>query len=218
MGKKKLVHFQENQSFPHLFQPVYHELGNGFRLKSKWNSDFFKNEHPIILELGCGKGEYTVALAQKYPEQNFIGIDLKGARLWRGCKTIEEEKIENAAFLRSRVDHLEKFFGKEEISAIWITFPDPQPGKERKRLTSPVFLSKYKNVMKEGGIIHLKTDDLSFYEYTLEVIERQNHQLLFATNDLYNSGFLEEVISIKTYYERIWLEKGKKICYIQFQL
>ncbi|MEI6900118.1 MAG: tRNA (guanosine(46)-N7)-methyltransferase TrmB [Bacteroidota bacterium] len=218
MGKKKLVHFQENLTFNHLFQPAYPELEAGFFMRGEWNQQFFRNSNPIILELGCGKGEYTVGLAKKYPQFNFIGIDLKGARLWRGCKTIEEEGIQNAAFIRTRVDHIEKFFNPGEISGIWITFPDPQPGKERKRLTSPFFLSRYKNILNKEGIIHLKTDDFPFYQFTLETIGEQNHKLLYSTGDLYDSGVNEDVVSVQTYYEKIWLEMDKKICYVKFQL
>ncbi len=218
MGKKKLFHFQENKTFPHLFQPYYKELLDGFPLKALWNKNFFGNDHPIVLELGCGKGEYTVGLAQRYPSKNFIGIDLKGARLWRGCKTVDEEKIPNAAFIRTRVDHLEKFFTHDEVSEIWITFPDPQPGKERKRLTSPVFIDKYRNILTDDGIIHLKTDDPAFYQYTMEVIAEQGHPVLYTTDDLYHSDFKEDVISIRTFYEGIWLEQGKKICYVKYQL
>ena len=218
MPKKKLIHFEENLTFSHLFQPAYHELRQGFFLKSGWNKNFFHNGHPIILELGCGKGEYTVGLAEKHREMNFIGIDLKGARLWRGCKTVAEKQWKNIAFIRTRVDHIESLFGKDEVSAIWITFPDPQPGKERKRLTGPIFLEKYRKILKPGGIIHLKTDNLNFYLYTLEIIHMYQHRLLFASDDLYQSGIIDDVISIQTYYEKIWLEEGKKICYLKFQL
>jgi tRNA (guanine-N7-)-methyltransferase len=216
--KKKLIHFRENLTFPHLFQPHYHEILNGFGLSSNWGRDFFHNTNPIILELGCGKGEYTVGLAEKYPEKNFIGIDLKGARLWRGARTVQEKQLKNVAFIRTRVDHVNKFFGPGEVYGIWITFPDPQPGKERKRLTAPVFLDRYKILMGSQGVIHLKTDNEAFYQYTLEIINACNHFLLFSTGDLYRSDFNEDVVSIQTYYEKMWLQSGKKICYIQFRL
>ena len=218
MGKKKLVHFRENLTFPYLFQYRYHEIESHFRLRSEWNSEFFQNKNPLVLELGCGKGEYTVGLASKYPDKNYIGIDLKGARLWRGCKTVEEQQLKNVAFIRTRVDHVEKFFGPEEVSEIWITFPDPQVGKTRKRLTAPVFLDRYRNILAPGGIIHLKTDDPGLYNYTLEIIEKDQLKILFATDDLYNNPSPEDVSSIQTYYEQIWLEQKKKICYLQFQL
>jgi tRNA (guanine-N7-)-methyltransferase len=191
--KKKLIHFQENLTFPHLFQPSFTEIDHDFRLSSSWGKDFFLNDHPITLELGCGKGEYTVGLAEKYPEKNFIGIDFKGARLWRGSRTVQEKQMKNVAFIRTQVDHVTRFFGPGEVSEIWITFPDPQPNKERKRLTAPVFLAR-------------------------EIIGIHHHTVLFSTNDLYHSGFSEDVISIRTYYERKWLEIGKKICYLKFKL
>jgi tRNA (guanine-N7-)-methyltransferase len=218
VSKKKLIHFRENLTFQYLFQPGYHELLINFDQKSKWHDEFFRNQNPIAIELGCGKGEYTVGLAAKYPEKNFIGIDLKGSRLWRGCKSVEEQELKNVAFIRTRADHLEKLFGPHEIAEIWITFPDPQPGKARKRLTSPVFLAKYRNIMKENGIIHLKTDNLDFFNYSLEIIKEEHHQLIFATEDLYHSGLMEDVISIQTYYEKIWLDQEKKICYLKFRL
>jgi len=215
--KKKLIHFQENLTFPHLFQPKYHELEEEFGLNSCWGRDFFFNNNPIVLELGCGKGEYTVGLAEKYPDKNFIGIDFKGARLWRGAKTVKEKELQNVAFIRTQVDHITRFFGPGEVSEIWITFPDPQPGKERKRLTAPVFLDRYRPLLGENGIIHLKTDDQEFYEYTLKNINNR-HTLLYSTNDLYHSGFSEDVVTIRTYYEMMWLQIGKKICYIKFKL
>lgn len=218
MVKKKLIHFRENLTFPHLFQPPYHEIEEKFHLSGQWGTSFFFNSNPIILELGCGKGEYTVGLAEKYPEKNFIGIDFKGARLWRGSKTVVEKKMKNVAFIRTQVDHILKFFGPGEVSGIWITFPDPQPGKERKRLTSPVFLERYSVLLSPEGILHLKTDDQDFYNYTLKIIRECNHTLLYSTNDLYHSGISEDVMSIRTYYEMMWLEIGKKICYIKFKL
>jgi len=218
VAKKKLIHFQENLTFPHLLQPGYHEIEKGFRLSSCWGKDFFFNTNPIILELGCGKGEYTVGLAEKYPQKNFIGIDFKGARLWRGARNVHEMGMKNVAFIRTQVDHVNKFFGPGEVSEIWITFPDPQLHKERKRLTAPVFLDRYKVLLGPKGILHLKTDDLEFNNYTLKIIGQYRHSLLFSTNDLYHSGFSEDVISIRTYYEMMWLEIGKKICYIKFKL
>jgi tRNA (guanine-N7-)-methyltransferase len=218
VAKKKLIHFQENLTFPHLFQPGYKEVQSGFHLRSQWNHAFFKNQNPVVIELGCGKGEYTVGLAAKYPKKNFIGIDFKGSRLWRGCKTVLEQGLKNVAFVRTRVDYLENLFGPREISEIWITFPDPQPGKERKRLTAPLFLNKYKTILTNDGIIHLKTDNQFFFDYSLEIVNEFKHHLLFATEDLYNSGLQEDVIQIQTYYENIWLKEGKRIYYMKFSL
>ncbi|MCX6252470.1 MAG: tRNA (guanosine(46)-N7)-methyltransferase TrmB [Bacteroidetes bacterium] len=218
MPKKKLIHFRENLGFPHLFQVRYHELSADHYLRSSWNAGYFHNENPIVLELGCGKGEYTIGLALKSPHLNFIGMDLKGARLWRGCKTVEEKGLKNVAFIRAQIDHLERFFGQEEVSEIWITFPDPQPAKERRRLTAPVFLERYRKILIPGGIIHLKTDNREFYDYTLNLIIREKHQLLFQSEDLYSHETEEEATMIQTYYENIWLEAGKKICYLRFRL
>lgn len=218
MAKKKLVHFRENLTFHHLFQPAYHHLLFGFPLCSKWGKEYFHNDHPIVLELGCGKGEYTIGLARRYPEKNFIGMDIKGARLWRGAKTVQEEHLKNIAFIRQRVDFIDRFFGPGEVSGIWITFPDPQKGKERKRMTSPGFLEKYRKVLSPGGIIHLKTDDIALFNYTLEVIGEHQHKVLLQTTDLYRSGITDEILSIRTYYEQMWLLQGKPICYLQFAL
>jgi tRNA (guanine-N7-)-methyltransferase len=218
VAKKKLIHFRENLTFPYLFQPRYSEIEEDIRMSSCWGKDFFSNTNPIILELGCGKGEYTIGLAEKYPQKNFIGIDFKGARLWRGAKTVQEKEMKNVAFIRTQVDHVNKFFGPGEISEIWITFPDPQPGKERKRLTAPLFLDRYRILLCPEGILHLKTDDLDFYNYTLEIIGQYHHPLLYSTDDLYHSGCSEDIISIRTFYENMWLEIGKKIYYIKFKL
>ena len=218
MAKKKLIHFQENLNFKHLFQPAYPDLIPEFYLRGKWNDQFFQNTHPIVVEFGCGKGEYTIGLASKQSQKNFIGIDMKGARLWRGCKTVDEEKLHNVAFIRTLVDHAERIFAHGEISEIWITFPDPQPKKERRRLTAPLFLERYRNILSPDGIIHLKTDDRDFFNYTMETIRDSGHQLLWSSSDLYHSGTTDEVITIKTFYESIWLGQGKKICYLRFQL
>jgi tRNA (guanine-N7-)-methyltransferase len=218
VAKKKLVHFRENLTFPHLFQPHFHEIRDGFPLRSKWGEEYFHNPHPIVIELGCGKGEYTVGLAQNDPAKNFIGLDVKGARLWRGAKTVQEIKLPNVAFVRQRVDFLESFFGPGEVSEIWITFPDPQRGKERKRLTSPRFLEKYRRILCPDGVIHLKTDDLGFFLYTKEIIQENGHTIQYETDDLYHSGYDDDRTSIRTHYENMWLEQEKKICYLKFVL
>jgi tRNA (guanine-N7-)-methyltransferase len=218
VAKKKLIHFEENLSFPHLLQPSYSDLLDGFSMRAGWHERFFRNDHPIIVELGCGKGEYTVGLAARYPQKNFIGIDWKGARLWRGSKTVAEQDMKNVGFVRSMVDHIELIFAPEEISEIWITFPDPQVRKERLRLTAPVFLAKFRNILGPDGVIHLKTDDQFFYNYTMSVVREQNHRLLYSTDDLYSSGNQEDAVAIQTYYENRWLGLGKKICYLRFQL
>ena len=197
---------------PKMFPPVDHYL------KGKWHSDFFKNENPIVIELGCGRGEYTVSLAERHPEKNFIGIDWKGARLWRGAKTSFDNKMPNVAFLRIMILNIGNFFSTDEISEIWITFPDPQPqqSRERKRLTSPRFLDLYKQFLKSGGDIHLKTDNKGFYDYTLEVIEENKLKKKYSTDDLYHSDAVNEILEIKTTYEKIFLEQGSKICYLKF--
>jgi len=218
--KKKLQRFAENETFKNMFQPTYDEVKDGYFMKGKWVKDFFKNNNPIILELGCGKGEYTVGLAEKYPLKNFIGIDLKGARMWRGCKTSNENNMENVAFIRSKINHIDKIFDNNEIEEIWITFPDPQPKnhREKKRLTSPQFLEKYKEILNQNGIIHLKTDNSFLFHYTLEIIQEYKHKLIFQTPDLYKSGITEDVILFKTFYEKMFLEKEIKIKYLKFSL
>ena len=218
--KKKLHQFAENLSFSNMFQPTYEELQKGFPLKGKWREDFFNNQNPIILELGCGKGEYTVGLAENNPNKNYIGIDLKGARMWRGCKTSNENDMKNVAFIRSKIQNIELLFDTAEIDEIWITFPDPQPrgSKEKKRLSSPAFLNRYENILKNDSIIHLKTDDVDLFDYTLETIAENKHKLIFETHDLYKSEIKEEVLKFQTYYERIFLKEGKKINYLKFKI
>ena len=219
MGKNKLQRFAENETFKHLFQPSPKEmLTNDFFLKGKWNSDYFKNNHPIILEVGCGKGEYTVGLARKYKNKNFIGIDIKGPRLWRGSKTVKEENMKNVAFIRNKVEFSTSFFEKNEINEIWITFPDPQIKKMKKRLTSARFLKMYSEILNSRGIIHLKTDSVLMHEFTKEIIKINKLETVFETNDLYNSEISGEVKEIKTFYEQKFLEEGLKITYLQFKL
>ncbi|MDO9512114.1 MAG: tRNA (guanosine(46)-N7)-methyltransferase TrmB [Bacteroidales bacterium] len=220
MAKRKLLSFAENESFPHFFQPRYHEIKDGFSLKSAWNESYFKNDGPITLELGCGKAEFSYYLAGKYPERNFVGIDLKGARLWRGAKDSFENKMNNIAFIRSHVQNVNHFFGPQEVEEIWIPFPDPQlhkPG-ERKRLTSSGFLKRYADVLKPDHIIHLKTDNRPFFEYTLETIASGGHQLLFSTFDLYNENVDYDAVKVQTFYEKQFLDQGMEIKYLQFRL
>ena len=212
MAKRKLQRFAENTTFLHFFQPDWVELQSGFALRGHWCDDFFKNANPVIIELGCGKGEYTVDLSQRYPDKNFIGIDKKGARMWRGAKTSNEINQHNAAFIRIRAENLAFVFGQNEVDEIWITFPEPQPNSPRmsKRFTSPQFIKRFRQILKPGGIIHLKTDNDMLYQYTLDTIREGEHELLFNTSDLYHFPETEEVadvIAIRTHYEKMWLEQ-----------
>jgi len=218
--KDKLKRFAEIESFHNFLQPTMEEIKQGLKLKGNWNRHFFKNNLPIVLELGCGKGEFTVGLAQKYPNRNFIGIDIKGARMWRGAKTAVESELNNVGFLRTRIELIESCFGPNEIDEIWITFPDPQPKNKiiKKRLTAPGFLSKYKNFLKAGGLIHLKTDSRIVYDYTLEVIEEFSHHLVLKTDELYLYKEHLDAKEIQTFYEEKYLVDGIPINYLQFKL
>ena len=220
MGKDKLKRFEENKTLPSLFEPEIEDVQGEYKLKAKWACDYFKNTNPIVLELGCGRGEYTVGLAQKYPNKNFIGIDRKGARIWRGAKTAYEDNLLNAAFLRTRLEYLNNCFAKDEVSEIWITFPDPhlKLKKERRRFTSDYFLEMYMNIIQPGGAIHLKTDNQYFYNYTLRIIQEGNHHLIFETPDLYADTCEEEAKDFQTFYEHIFLKENTKIKYIKFSL
>ena len=191
-----------------------------FPLQGKWQTDYFHNDNPITLELGCGKGEYTVNLAINHPEKNFIGMDIKGARLWKGCKMAEELGLKNVAFIRSRGEFLESFFAANEVEEIWLTFPDPQPQSNRiqKRLTSPEFLLRYKNILKPKGMIHLKTDNDKLYKYTLGVIRDFGHHLIFSSDDIYGLEIFHEATAIQTFYEEIYRKEGIPIKYIEFML
>ena len=213
MGKDKLRKFAEIETFANVY-----ELDAGKSFKGKWSKMHFKNDAPLVLELACGKGEYTVNLAQLFPEKNFIGIDYKGNRIWRGAKTAIEEGIENVAFLRIQIEQILDYFDADEVSEIWITFPDPQPqiSREKKRLTAPRFLEKYKVILQESAPINLKTDNDDFYAFTLETIEQLGLKLHVRTEDLYRSDLVDEVLSIKTYYEKKYLTHHKNINYVRF--
>ncbi|MFA7082609.1 MAG: tRNA (guanosine(46)-N7)-methyltransferase TrmB [Bacteroidales bacterium] len=221
MGKDKLRRFAENETFHNMFFEEYLELKKegGFRLKGRWREDFFKNDNPIVLELGCGKGEYTVGLAEKYVDKNFIGIDIKGSRMWRGCKTSNENGMKNVAFIRSQIQILEMYFAEDEVDEIWITFPDPQLKKPNKRLTSIRFLERYRKILKKGALIHLKTDSKELYDFTMdEVLIPNKMNVLFNSDNLYGSGLNDDVIEIKTFYEGIYLSQSKPITYIKFEI
>ena len=219
MGKNKLKKFAEIEELDCVMQyPREKLLAEGFPYKGKWNSDIFPISNSIVLELGCGKGEYTVGLAKNYTEKNFIGIDIKGARIWTGAKEVASNGISNAMFLRSEIENLESFFAPGEIDEIWITFPDPQMQKPRKRLTSTGFLSRYSKILKPGGTVHLKTDSPFLYEYTRRLVEKNGLEVTENTDDLYGSGLADPVKSIKTFYESQWLSRGKSIKLISFRL
>jgi tRNA (guanine-N7-)-methyltransferase len=219
VGKNKLAKFAEMEAFENVIQAPFNKIKhNDFHLKGKWASFFFKNENLIILELGCGKGEYTVELAEKNPGINFIGVDIKGARLWKGAKEAREKKLSNVAFLRTNIEIVSQFFGDGEVAEIWLTFPDPQMKKTRKRLTSSTFLNKYKLFLKKNGIIHLKTDSNFQYIYTRELVNLNKFEVLAETDNLYKSNILNETLQIKTFYEKQWLSRGITIKYIAFRL
>jgi len=219
-NKNKLQRFDENKTFSNMFQYTFDQVKDGFFLKGKWCKDFFKNNNPIVVELACGKGEYAVGLAQRYPDKNFIGIDIKGARIWQGLVIAQELNLSNVAFIRTRIDQIGYYFDTREIDEIWITFPDPQPRriKEKKRLTSPRFLTRYKPLLKENHLIHLKTDNILFYDYTMDVIRDDKHELLYENEDIYHSELDNEVTQIQTFYEKIWLKNGVKIKYLEFRI
>ena len=219
MGKNKLKKFAEIEQLDCVFQyPREKLLSEGFPYKSRWNEDIFHNDNPIVLELGCGKGEYTVGLAKTNPDKNFIGIDIKGARIWTGAKEVVATGLKNAVFLRTEIENLAHFFAPGEVDEIWITFPDPQMQKVRKRLTSTRFLQQYSKILKSGGIVHLKTDSPFLYEYTRRLVDLNNLETLENTADLYGSGLADPVKSIKTFYESQWLSRGKSIKLISFHL
>ncbi|XLS28771.1 tRNA (guanosine(46)-N7)-methyltransferase TrmB [Flavobacteriaceae bacterium M23B6Z8] len=220
-SKNKLKRFKENESFSNVIQPTREELVSGnFEKKGKWAS-FFKNSNAIVLELGCGKGEYAVNLAKRYPDKNFIGIDIKGARFWRGAKTAIEEDIPNVAFLRTQIELIDLAFAAHEVSEIWITFPDPQIKYKRTkhRMTNTSFLAKYRQILKPDGLVHLKTDSEFMHGYTLGLLHGLGHEVLYANHDVYkNHGSPEEVTEIQTFYEKQYLAQGKPITYLRFKI
>jgi tRNA (guanine-N7-)-methyltransferase len=213
MGKDKLRKFAEIDTFKNV-----HQLEAGKDYKGSWAMKHFGNKNPIVLELACGKGEYSVNMAKHFPDKNFIGIDSKGNRIWRGAKTALEEGIENVAFLRIQIDHILEYFDENEVSEIWITFPDPQPqiSREKKRLTSPRFLERYQIILQPTGFIHLKTDNDGLHQYTAEILKELNYTILAKTEDLYKSDILDEILQIKTFYEKKYLAIGKSINYLKW--
>ena len=221
MGKDKLKKFSELNTFTNVLQPSLNEIQPAHKIKGKWNLEF-KNDNPIVLELGCGKGEYTIGLAKRNPDTNFIGVDIKGARIWKGAKTMNDQKIENVRFLRTKIDFIEHFFSKDEVSEIWLTFSDPQPKRPRKRLTSPLFIERYKKFLCPNGTIHLKTDSNLLYNYTLDEIKENNYTIIEKSTNIYNELIpratkkLQETLSIQTFYESLWLKENKTIKYIAF--
>ncbi len=220
-SKNKLKRFRENDTFDNVVQPTREEVINDtLNLKGNWSA-IFGNDNPVVLELGCGKGEYTVGLAQKNPDKNFIGIDIKGARFWRGAKTAIEDSIPNVRFIRTQIELIEYIFAADEVSEIWITFPDPQIKYKRTkhRLTNDSFLAKYKSIMKEDGLMHLKTDSEFMHGYTLGLLHGAGHEVLYANHNVYhNQGAPTDVTSIQTFYENQYLEQNKPITYIQFKI
>lgn len=223
MGKGKLQKFAEMETFSNVFQYPFSVIENvPFEMKGHWREQYFHNDNPIVLELGCGKGEYTVELARLYPQVNFIGVDIKGARMHKGAKEALTAGLSNVAFLRTNIEIIDRFFAKDEVQEIWLTFSDPQMKNPRKRLTSTYFMNRYRHFLVDGGLIHLKTDSNFLFTYTTYMVEKNNLPVLFRTEDLYHTeGFDEQtrtILSIQTYYEAQWIERGLNIRYLKFRL
>ena len=221
MGKKKLSRFRELANLERVFQPPFEEVfGKDYPLKGLWCREVFGNTLPLVLELGCGKGEYTVGLARNHPDKNFMGLDIKGARIWTGAKAAQKEGLENVAFLRTRIDFINSFFAPSEVHEIWITFPDPQEKQRRqkKRLTGAGFLNRYRAFLADDGLIHLKTDNQALFSDTLDLLHYNGLTVVDQTSDLYGEGWNDERTSIQTFYEKRFLEEGIKINYLCFRL
>lgn len=219
MGKGKLSKFADMASYPHVFEYPYSVAENvPFSMKGKWKSDFFRNNNPIVLELGCGRGEYTVGLAEKFPDKNFIGVDIKGARMWSGATEALQKDMKNVAFLRTNIEIIDRFFDTNEIDEIWLTFSDPQMKKATKRLTSTYFMERYRRFLVPDGLIHLKTDSPFMFTYTHHMIAENAFPVELETEDLYQSGLANDILSIRTYYEQQWIDRGLSIKYIKFRL
>ena len=221
MSKNKLAKFAEMETFDNVFQCAAIDLRTARDATSMcghWGVHFFHNTNPIVLELGCGRGEYSIGLARMFPDKNFIGVDIKGARMYHGAKQALEEGLHNVAFLRTNIEFIDRFFARDEVSELWITFPDPQMKKVSKRLTGTAFLERYRRFVKPGGLVHLKTDSPFLYTYTREMLKANNLQPDFITEDLYHSSLIDPILSIQTYYERQWLSRGLDIKYIRFGL
>ena len=223
MSKGKLAKFADMERYENVFQYPYSVVEQvPFEMKGRWNECYFRNDHPIVLELGCGKGEYTVELAKLYPEVNFIGVDIKGARMWTGATQALQEGLKNVAFLRTNIEVIDRFFTPGEVTEIWLTFSDPQMKNPRKRLTSTWFMQRYRHFLADGGIVHLKTDSNFLFTYTTYMVEKNGLPLLFRTEDLYHTeGIAEEtrrILAIRTYYESMWIDRGLNIRYMKFRL
>ena len=207
------------RDYPHVFEYPFSVVDNvPFEMKGNWNRDFFKNDNPIVLELGCGRGEYTVGLGRMYPDKNFIGVDIKGARMWTGATDALNEGMKIVAFLRTNIEIIDRFFAEGEVSEIWLTFSDPQMKKATKRLTSTYFMNRYRKFLTPDGLIHLKTDSNFMFTYTKYMVEENKFPVEFCTDDLYHSGLADDILSIRTYYEQQWLDRGLNIKYMKFRL
>ena len=226
MGKGKLAKFADMARYPHVFEYPFSVADQvPFEMQGKWHQEFFHNDHPIVLELGCGRGEYTVGLARLYPEKNFIGVDIKGARMWTGATEALNEGLPNVAFLRTNIEIIDRFFAPGEVSEIWLTFSDPQMKKVTKRLTSTFFLERYRRFLVDSGLVHLKTDSNFLFTYTTCLVEKNQLLVAFSTTDLYHSVLAEQpdteearILGIQTYYEQQWIDRGLNIRYLRFRL